>query len=166
MAVEIRTMTEADWPEVARIYQQGIDSNQCTFRRVVQPWEDFDKHHSPVCRYVAVEGDRIIGWSALTIFCVDCPYSGVSEVSLYIDEDARSKGLGVYMMNHIIEESEKNGFWIMIAQIFEENVPSVKMCKKCGFREVGYHEKVARDKLGQWHSLIVMERRSKLPDYN
>lgn len=166
MAFDIRTMTAEDWPEVARIYQQGIDSNSSTFRRQVPAWEDFDKSHSPVCRYVAVREGEIIGWVALTVFCVDCPYSGVSEISLYLDENHRSKGVGVKMMQYMVEQSEKNGFWIIIAQIFQDNVASVKMTKKCGFREVGYHEKVARDRLGNWHSLVVLERRSQLPEYN
>lgn len=164
--MEIRTMTPEDWPAVARIYQQGIDSNAATFRRRVPPWEDFDKSHSPICRYVAVSNGEITGWAALTVFCVDCPYSGVSEISLYLDEQYRGRGLGVKLMRHIVTESEKHGFWIIIAQIFQDNTASIKMTKKCGFREVGYHEKVAKDRLGIWHNLVVLERRSQLPEYN
>lgn len=159
-------MTPEDWPDVERIFQQGVDGNSSTFRRKVPPWEDFDKSHSPACRYVAVREGEIIGWAALTVFCVDCPYSGVSEVSLYMDENHRSKGVGVRLMRHLVAESEKHGFWIIIAQIFQDNIASIKMTKKCGFREVGYHEKVARDRLGNWHSLVVLERRSQLPEFN
>lgn len=166
MAISIRTMTKADWPEVARIYQQGVDALNCTFRRQVPAYEDFDKSHSPVCRYVVEREGVVIGWTALTVFCVDCPYSGVSEVSLYLDQNHRSKGVGVKLMQYLVEESEKNGFWIIIAQIFHDNPASIKMTRRCGFREVGYHEKVARDREGNWHSLVVMERRSQLPEYN
>lgn len=166
MAFDIRTMTPEDWPEVARIYQQGIDSNSSTFRRQVPAWEDFDKSHSPVCRYVAIRAGEIIGWTALTVFCVNCPYSGVAEISLYLDENHRAKGVGAKMLRYMLERAEQNGFWIIIAQIFQDNIPSVKMTQKCGFREVGYHEKVARDRVGKWHSLTVLEWRSQLPEYN
>ncbi len=44
----------------------------------------------------------------------------------------------------------------------EEVIPSMKLHESCGFRVVGYREKVARDKNGEWQNTFLMERRSKV----
>lgn len=47
------------------------------------------------------------------------------------------------------------------ASIFRENMASIQLHKKLGFREVGYREKIAQTKSGIWHDVVLMERRSK-----
>ncbi len=62
----------------------------------------------------------------------------------------------------MIETSERNGLWTLQSVIMRNNAASLALHKKCGFREVGYREKMARDRLGEWRDTVLLERRSEL----
>ena len=51
-------------------------------------------------------------------------------------------------------------FWTLTAEIISKNIASLNLHKKCGFRKVGYREKLGHRK-GVWHDVILLERRSK-----
>ncbi|MEK3917975.1 GNAT family N-acetyltransferase [Paenibacillus sp. FSL H7-0331] len=88
-------------------------------------------------------------------------YSGVAEVSIYIKQTERNKGIGKLLMSELIDLSEKNGFWTLQAGIFPENISSLKLHIKFGFREVGRREKLGKMN-DQWRDDLLLERRSKL----
>ena len=46
-------MTAADWPEVRRIYAEGIATGDATLEREAPDWGHFDRSHPPDCRLVA-----------------------------------------------------------------------------------------------------------------
>lgn len=50
--------------------------------------------------------------------------------------------------------------------IIRENIASIAMHKKCGFREIGIKERVAKMSNGVWHDVVLMEGRSKIVCYN
>ena len=58
---------------------------------------------------VAEEDGKVLGWVAISPFSSIPAYQGVAEVSLYIDEDARGKGIGTALMHAVIEASEAAG---------------------------------------------------------
>lgn len=87
--------------------------------------------------------------------------SGVVEVSAYVAANFRGKGVGKALLNALIDASEKEGLWMLQSQIIQENTVSIGLCKSCGFRELGYRERINRDARGAWHNLVLMERRSK-----
>lgn len=70
-------------------------------------------------------------------------------------------GIGKALLNELIPLSEDNGFWTLQAGIIRENTASWELHKKCGFREIGFRERVGRMPDGKWHDVILMERRSK-----
>jgi len=45
-----------------------------------------------VCRIVAVENDRVVGWAALSPVSSRSVYAGVAEVSAYVADEERGKG--------------------------------------------------------------------------
>jgi len=87
-------------------------------------------------------------------------YKGVAEVSIYIGEKFRGNGVGKALLTELTRISEENGFWSLESVIIKENVASIELNKKCGFREIGFKEKPAKTKDGVWHDVILMERRS------
>lgn len=76
------------------------------------------------------------------------------------------KGVGTTLLNNIIQQSEKEGYWTLQSGIIKDNLPSRMLHKKCGFKEIGYRERVGRMNNGKWHDVILMERRSKLVGTN
>lgn len=160
MNVSIRPMDSSDWERVSAIYQQGIATGNATFETTVPTYEEWHSSHMKECRLVAVMRDEIIGWAAITPVSGRCVYGGVAELSVYIDVNSRNMGVGCKLLNSIIEESEKLGFWMLQSGIFEENHESIALHKKCGFRYVGFRERIGRDENGRWRNTVLMERRS------
>ena len=158
----IRAMTCADWESVGRIYQKGMDTNTATFQVACPTWEEFDLSHTHNCRYVILRENIIIGWAALTPVSKRPVYSGVAEVSIYIDEAFKNKGVGRELLTFLIEKSEQEGYWTLQSGIMPENIASIRLHEKCGFRLVGYREKIGKDRFGVWRDNWMMEKRSQL----
>jgi len=156
----IRKMMEADWPEVSRIYQEGMDTNLATFQWKCPSWEEWDKSHLEECRWVATSENSLLGWAALTPVSGRCVFAGVAEVSVYVSTDAKRNGIGGALLFELIRSSEKNGFWMLQSGIMQDNIPSIRLHERCGFRMVGYREKIGRDRFGIWRNIVLMERRS------
>jgi phosphinothricin acetyltransferase len=88
-------------------------------------------------------------------------YAGVAEVSVYVSEEMRGRGIGLLLLKALAQESEKQGIWTLQASIFPENAASVSLHTSCGFREVGKRERIAKMN-GIWRDTLLFERRSAL----
>ena len=157
----IRTMHHKDAEAVLEIYLQGIKTGIATFYTEIPTWEVFDKKFLPKCRLVVEEDGKVIGWAVLSSVSIREFYNGVGEVTIYIHEDARGKGAGKFLLNALIDESEKNGFWSLLSVIHDDNSASIHMHEVCGFRIIGYRERIAQIH-GKWKNTVMMERRSKI----
>jgi phosphinothricin acetyltransferase len=106
------------------------------------------------------EGDKVLGWAALGPVSKRRVYRGVAEVTVYVTENARGRGIGRALLEALISESERNGIWTLQASIFPENTASVELHVRCGFREVGRRERIAMLN-GVWRDTLLFERRSQ-----
>ena len=157
----IRNITEKDYPELSRIYLGGIATGNATFQTTAPTWEEWNASHMQQCRlYIAGEGE-MLGWAALTPVSNRCVYAGVAEVSIYIDQDKRGKGIGSLLMNELITQSEAAGIWTLQAGIFPENKASIRLHEKHGFRIIGYRERIGKMN-DTWRDNLVLERRSRV----
>jgi L-amino acid N-acyltransferase YncA len=161
MDFTLETMKGEDWGAVQAIYREGIATGNATFEADAPQWEVWDKSHLHNCRLVARAGDQVVGWAALSPVSSRCVYSGVAEVSIYVASSARGLGIGKALLRALIEESECAGIWTLQSGTFPENVASIALQKACGFREVGYRERLGQMG-GVWRDVILMERRSKV----
>ena len=154
-------MRASDWEPVRSIYLEGIRSGHSTFETEAPSWERWDEGHLQVARLVMRDGETVVGWAALSPVSEREVYRGVAELTVYVSENARGQGIGRALLEALIDESEKNGIWTLQASIFPENVASVQLHLRCGFREVGRRERIARLN-GVWRDTLLFERRSKL----
>lgn len=161
MKFTIDEMREADWDAVREIYLEGIAAGHATFETSVPEWEEWNGSHLRECRLVARSGGQVVGWAALSRVSDRCVYGGVAEISIYVAASARDRGLGKALLQALAEASERVGFWTLQAGIFQENKASIAAHKACGFREVGYRERLGRMS-GVWRDVILLERRSKV----
>jgi L-amino acid N-acyltransferase YncA len=158
-----RAMTPDDWPDVARIYEEGIETGNATFETRVPEWEEWDAGHLETCRLVMEEDGVILGWAALSPVSRREVYRGVAEHSVYVAEVARGRGVGTGLLGSLLEVSEKEGFWTLQTAIFPENETSISLHEKHGFRVVGVRERLGRHR-GRWRDVVLMERRSTKAD--
>jgi len=158
-APRIREMGPDDWPEVARIYREGIETGDATFETEVPSREEWDLGHLDDPRLVAVLEGETVGWAALSPVSSRCVYAGVAEVSVYVGERARGRGIGRRLLAALVRASEEEGIWTLQAGIFPENEASIAIHERCGFRVVGVREKLGEME-GRWRDVVLMERRS------
>ncbi len=158
--IKIVKLVPSHWPNVERIYLEGIVTGQATFETLSPGWENWDAGHLQECRLVARIGETIAGWAALSPVSKRLVYRGVAEVSIYIGEAFRGKGVGTTLFKELIAQAEASGLWTLQSSIFRENLATIALHKKMGFREIGYREKVAQLH-GIWKDTVLLERRSK-----
>ena len=154
-------ISEQNFPEVAKIYGEGLLTGTATFETTIPTWEKWDSGHLPFGRILAVEDNNYLGWASLSPVSSRCVYGGVAEVSVYVSEKARGKGVGEFLLKNLIEISEANNIWTLQSGIFRENLASHKLHMKCGFREIGYKEIVGQLR-GVWKDNVLLVRRSKI----
>lgn len=159
--MKIRPMQPDDWQAVADIYRQGIATGFATFETDIPSYEAWDATHMSTCRLVVTENKSILGWAALSPVSSRCVYGGIGEVSVYVGNDSRGKGVGKLLMEALIEESEAEGLWTIQSGIFPENKGSIELHKKVGFRYIGKRERVGKLN-GEWKDNLLFERRSKI----
>lgn len=157
---KIRAMTPADWPQVRRIYLEGIATGIATFQQEAPEYAQWDSSHLPACRLVMEEAGEIAGWAALSPTSARPVYRGVVEVSIYIAAGHRGKGVGKALLQELIACSEQQGCWTLMSSVFAENTASRALHRSCGFREVGVRERIAIAADGRWHDTVLFERRS------
>lgn len=162
MDYEVEKMRSEDWEQVKNIYLEGINTGIATFQNEVPTWEAWDKGHLKIGRLVARSSDGVLGWVAIAPTSSRCCYEGVVEVSVYIRENYRGNGIGTSLLKKLIEQSEESGIWTLYCSIIKENYGSIEMHKKCGFREIGLRERIAKMSNGTWHDVVLLERRSNI----
>jgi phosphinothricin acetyltransferase len=156
----IDQMRASDWEQVRAIYLEGIRTGHATFETEAPSWERWDEAHLPFARLVMRDGERVLGWAALSPVSKRQVYRGVAELTVYVAESARGQGIGRALLEALIIESERNGIWTLQASIFPENTASVELHRRCGFREVGRRERIAMLN-GVWRDTLLFERRSE-----
>ena len=148
--MQIRPMEPADWPSVAEIYQEGIATEHATFQTACPPYSAWDASHIKECRLVILAPDgEIAGWAVLSRVNMRWCYRGVAEVSIYVGERYRGRGYGYHLLSALCAAAEQAGYWTL----------QHRLHRKCGFREVGRRERIARDCHGRWLDTWLMERR-------
>ncbi|HXB94890.1 MAG TPA: GNAT family N-acetyltransferase [Puia sp.] len=147
------------WPAVKVIYEDGLATGNASFQTSAPTWEEWDAAHLKHSRLVALEGNVVLGWAALTPVSGRCVYAGVAEVSVYIDAACRGRGIGKALLNALISDSEAYGLWTLQAGIFPENTASLQLHKNAGFRQLGIREKIGQHN-GIWRDTVLLERRS------
>ena len=159
-ALQLRDLRPDDWPEVARIYEEGIATGVASFEAGPPSWEEWDASHSAI-RVVAELDGVVAGWCALSPVSERHCYRGVAEESVYVASWAQGRGVGRALLDEVVARSEAAGIWTLQAGIFPENKPSLRLHLGCGFRLVGVRERLGEAD-GLWRDVLLLERRSEV----
>ena len=158
--IKLRAARIEDAKEIARIYNQGVQDRAATFENAfVTPEERYlwlvarpEKY--PVL--VAEVKHTMMGWASLAPYSPRACYSGIAELSIYIDRSLRGHGVGQELMKAMQQAARQKGYYKLIGRVMAANEPGRKLCQVTGWKEVGIHEK--HGKLGgEWHDLVLVE---------
>jgi L-amino acid N-acyltransferase YncA len=152
-------MTDEHAAQVLEIYRLGIATGHATFETAPPSWPAFTAGRLPGHRFVALDGDRVLGWTACSAVSDRCVYSGVVEHSVYVHPGAHGRGVGRALLRALIDSTERAGVWTIQSGIFPENTASLALHQACGFRTVGTRERIGRHH-GAWRDVVLLERRS------
>jgi phosphinothricin acetyltransferase len=158
--VNVRRIRANDADAVLRIYQAGLDGGDASFETSAPTWEAFARTKLAGHSWVAVEGDEVLGWIAVTAVSPRPVYAGVVEHSVYVDPAAQGRGVARTLLDALIASTEAAGIWTIQSGVFPENAASLHLHERAGFRVVGVRERVGRHH-GRWRDVVLLERRSR-----
>lgn len=146
--ITVRDAAETDLPAIVEIYNATIpgrmvtaDTEPVTVASRV-PW--FQAHH-PRTRplWVAVDGGSVCGWLSLNSFYGRPAYNPTAEVSLYVAESHRRRGLGRMLLQRIIDRAPAGDVRTLLGFIWAHNEPSLRLFERFGFQRWGTLPRVA-----------------------
>ncbi len=88
-------------------------------------------------------GRRVIAWLSFSDFYGRPAYARTAEVSIYLHERARGRGLGTRLLAAAIEAAPALAVDTLLGFIFGHNVPSLALFGRAGFEEWGRLPRVA-----------------------
>lgn len=160
-ALRTRLAGAADAPAITAIYNEGIADRVATF-------ETEPRTPAQIAQQLADKGDRfptvvverdgqVVAWAGAGPYRSRPAYAGVAEHSVYVARAARGTGAGRAALEALCRAYAERGFWKILSRIFPENVASLRLHERCGFREVGVYRRHGRLE-GQWRDCVIVER--------
>ena len=153
MDYSFRLATQQDLSAIVAIYNSTVASREVTADTEPvtvasrQAWFD---HHNPerrplwVVEQEGIGGQKsLLGWLSYSDFYGRPAYSGTAELSIYIHEDARGKGMGRYLLGQAIVHAPSIGVHTLLGFVFGHNQPSLKLFDAFGFERWANMPRVA-----------------------
>ena len=156
----IRDAVEADLPAIVEIYNATVPTRMVTAElepttvEARLPWfREHSSEHYPF--WVAESEGRVIAWLDFKRFLPRCAYRGTAEISVYVDEEFRRRGVGQRLLEQAIARAPSLGITALVGLIFGHNEPSLKLFQSLGFERWGFFPGVAQLD-GVQRDLVVM----------
>ncbi|MGE1162054.1 N-acetyltransferase family protein [Peribacillus simplex] len=161
--IEFREAALSDLPRIVEIYNSTIASRMVTADTepvsVQSRVKWFEEHHSESrpLYIITIEG-QTAGWMSFQSFYGRPAYDSTAEISIYIDDYFRGKGIGQISIQKAIEVSPELGVKTLLGFIFAHNIPSLKLFSKFGFEKWANLPRVA-ELDGIERDLIILGKR-------
>jgi phosphinothricin acetyltransferase len=160
--MRVRDAREADLPAIVAIYNSTVPGRMVTAD--TEPvtvdcriaW--FRDHGRKRPLWVVEDRDEVIAWLSFQPFYGRPAYDATAEVSVYVAEAQRKKGIGGMLLRRAIDQGPVLGIKTLVGFIFAHNEPSLRLFKACGFERWGYLPGVA-ELDGIERDLIILGRR-------
>jgi phosphinothricin acetyltransferase len=159
--VKTRLATADDAAAIAAIYNEGIADRVATF-------ETEPRTPAQIAAILAERGERfpavvveregrVVAWAWAGAYRARPAYAGVGEHSVYVARAARGTGAGRAALEALCEVYAARGFWKLASRIFPENVASLRLHERCGFRVVGVYRRHGRLD-GVFRDCVIVEK--------
>jgi phosphinothricin acetyltransferase len=159
MIVRLAQATDAE--AIRAIYNLEVLESTVTFDLVPRSHDDqrdwLAAHSGAHPAVVAVDGDEVAGFGALSPYKDRPAYSTTVEDSVYVHRDWRRKGVGRLLLGELLDLATTHGFHAVIARIVGDHQASIGLHEHCGFTFVGVEKEVGR-KFGRWLDVVELQR--------
>lgn len=156
----VRPATEQDVDSIARIYNEAVLSTVSTFDtepRTLEAQAEFLHHHDSRHPVLVAELDRnVVGWGSLSRWSERNAYDRTAEVSVYIDEHWRGKGIGRRLLRELMAAGSRAGLHTLLARIADGNETSLRLHYGAGFHDVGVMHEVGY-KFERWVDVHLLQ---------
>jgi L-amino acid N-acyltransferase YncA len=147
--LQIRDATEADLLAIVEIHNAAIATGISTAQLepvTAEGRREWFRAHSPVQYpiWVAELDGAIAGWLSFGEFLPRCAYRGTVEVSVYVNEKFRRRGIGRKLLQEAIGRGPRLGMHSLVGLIFSHNEPSIALFRAAAFERWGFLPGVAR----------------------
>lgn len=159
--ITIRPVAETDAEALARIYNHYITETTVSFETEPITAAEMLRRIRLIsaCHpYIVIEQEgRVAGYSYVHPWKERAAYCHTLELTIYLDHEARGRGLGSMLIDEILKEcKEHTDCHALIASITEENKESMAFHRRHGFEQVSCFKKVG-NKFGRWLDVVDME---------
>jgi len=147
--MKIRDAVESDLPAIVEIYNATVPTRMVTAElepTTVEARLPWFREHTPdrhPCWVVEIDG-QVAGWLSVKSFLPRCAYRGTVELSVYVDEKFRRRGIARRLLEEAIARAPSLEINAMVGLIFAHNEPSLKLFEQLGFQQWGLLPQIAR----------------------
>jgi len=156
----LRLARAEDLPAVTAIYNDAVARTTGTFdtepKTLEQQREWFDRHDASHPVIVAEEGGRVVAWASLSAWSDRCAYARTAEVSVYVDESARRRGLAGALLDELLRLGRAAGVAQAMARITSDNEVSLRLHERRGFVVAGRLKRVG-EKFGKILDVHILQ---------
>ena len=159
--MNIRLATPSDAATLLAIYAPYVENTAITFEYEVPTIEDFaNRIEKTLEKYpylVAEEDGLILGYAYASTYYARAAYDWAVELSVYVSQDARGKGVGSKLYDELEDLLDQMGYMHFLACISLPNEASLALHQKRGYQQVAHFPKIGY-KFERWHDIVWLQK--------
>jgi phosphinothricin acetyltransferase len=159
--IDLRPARLEDIEGIFAIYNHAVQNSVATFDTEPKTEEHqkrwFEEHGERYPILVATDGNRVVGWSALSQWSDKQAYADSAEISLYVREGWRNRGIGIRLTKAVMELGKERGIHVALARVADSNPASFRILESLDFELIGVMREVGM-KFGKRLDVTLMQK--------
>lgn len=158
----LRNATIHDVPVILDIYRPYILDTAITFEYEVPSLEAFTERFRNVTErfpwLVWEENGMVLGYAYANPFKARAAYQWDADLSIYLREDCRGKGIGKALYSELENRLRDLGYHVLYGVVTSANEASCRFHEALGYRPIATFERTGV-KFGRWYGITWYEKR-------